>query len=58
MSLCDNFIISNSSFSLCAYYFRNVEQAKIVAPLNWFGPAGPKFDLNDLVPDTENRILL
>jgi hypothetical protein len=58
MSLCDNFIISNSSFSLSAYYFRNVKQARIVAPLKWFGIAGPKYDLNDLVPNTEYRILL
>jgi len=49
MSLCEHFIIANSSFSLGAYYMRENEDARLVFPEDWFGPRGPKFDLKDLV---------
>lgn len=58
MTLCDNFIISNSSLSLLAYYFRNNINAKLIAPNNWFGPNGPKVNQDDLFPDKNNTILL
>lgn len=49
MSCCEHFIIANSSLSLNAYYLRENETARIVAPSDWFGPAGAKFDMNDLI---------
>ena len=54
MSLCDNFIISNSSFSLLAYYFRQIKNAPIVLPNKWFGKKGPKHSLNDIIEITDN----
>lgn len=57
MSLCDYFIIANSSLSLCAYYFRENHKSKIVVPSNWFGPNGPSFDINDLIK-SENYIII
>ena len=50
MSFCDNFIIANSTLSLVAYLLRNNKNAKIVAPNNWFGPAGYKYKIEDIVP--------
>jgi hypothetical protein len=47
MSLCENNIISNSSFSWWASYLNNNESKKIIAPNFWFGEEGPKdtFDI-------------
>lgn len=49
MSLCDHFIIANSSLSLMAYYMREQEDARIIYPTQWFGPAGPEFNINDII---------
>jgi len=49
MSMCTHFIIANSSLSLQAYYMRENKSAQIEYPNNWFGPSGPKFDMNDLI---------
>lgn len=57
MRNCDHFIISNSSFSLLSYYFRENENAIVCMPSKWFGPSGPTFDLDDLVPPSENRVI-
>jgi Glycosyl transferase family 11 len=48
MSLCEHFIIANSSLSLSAYYMRENESARLVIPSDWFGPKGPQFSLDDL----------
>jgi hypothetical protein len=57
MRSCDHFIISNSSFSLTAYYLRNsIKDSTIVSPRNWFGPNGPHYNIYDLVP--EHAILI
>jgi hypothetical protein len=50
MTLCDNFIIANSTLSLIAYLLRNNKNAKVVGPKNWFGPAGYKYKIEDIVP--------
>jgi len=49
MALCNNFIIANSSLSLMAYYMRQNEDARIIYPKNWFGPGGPRFNIEDIV---------
>jgi hypothetical protein len=57
MTMCDNYIIPNSSFSLLAYYLRNNRNAKIIAPKIWFGNRGPRYNMDDIVPN-ENRIII
>lgn len=56
MTLCDNFIIANSTLSLCAYLCRENNNALLIGPKEWFGPDGPKYNINDILPD--NCILL
>jgi len=56
MSFCENFIIANSTLSLVAYLLRSNENAKLVAPKIWFGPAGYKYKIEDIIP--ENGILI
>jgi hypothetical protein len=59
MTLCDHFIIANSSYSLLAYYFRenqNQNQNAFVAiPQRWFGPRGPRYNLDHLIPASPFR---
>jgi hypothetical protein len=50
MSFCDNFIIANSTLSLVSYLLRRNKDAKLVGPKNWFGPAGYKFKIEDIIP--------
>ena len=48
MSLCDNFIIANSSLSLCAYLLRKNQTAKLVAPRKWFNHL--PYKIEDFIP--------
>jgi hypothetical protein len=50
MSLCDYFIVANSSLSLCAYFLRDIKDSIIFGPRNWFGPDAPKYKIDDILP--------
>lgn len=42
MSLCDNHIIANSSFSWWGAWLNDSLDKKVIAPSNWFGSKGPQ----------------
>ena len=50
MSMCQNNIIANSSFSWWAAWLNNNKDKKIIAPKKWFGPA-LSHDISDLIPN-------
>jgi len=49
MSLCDHFVIANSTLSLMAYYMRENKEGTITAPTPWFDPGGPPVNMSDLI---------
>lgn len=50
MSLCDYFIIANSTLSLCAYFLRDKNESILIGPKNWFGSDALKHKLEDILP--------
>ena len=51
MSLCNQFIIANSSLSLCSYFLREHNDSILIGPKIWFGPDGPKYKIEDILPE-------
>ena len=55
MSVCENNIIANSTFSWFGAYFNQNENKKVCYPSLWFGPDMKK-DLRDLFPESWIKI--
>lgn len=58
MSLCDDFIIANSSYSWWGAWLSTNQNKKVIAPVQWFGKTGytKDHDTKDLIPDGWTRI--
>lgn len=58
MSLCNDFIIANSSFSWWGAWLSSNKDKKVIAPLQWFGTIGytKDHDTKDVTPDGWTRI--
>ena len=53
MSMCDDFIVANSSYSWWGAWLSSNKNKKVIAPAQWFGKTGYTKDHNtkDLIPD-------
>jgi hypothetical protein len=59
MSLCDDFIIANSTFSWWGAWLSTKKNKKVIAPVQWFGTGYTKdHDTKDLIPDDWTRIIV
>ena len=58
MSLCNDFIIANSSFSWWGAWLSQNKNKKVIAPVQWFGKTGytKDHDTKDLIPNDWIRI--
>jgi len=56
MSLCDNFIIANSSFSWWGAWLSTNSNKKVIAPKVWFKDKIKNKQTNDLIPNSWARI--
>jgi hypothetical protein len=58
MSLCNDFIIANSSFSWWGAWLSKNKNKLVISPLQWFGKTGytKDHDTKDLIPDDWIRI--
>lgn len=55
MSLCDNNIITNSTFSWWGAWLNQNSNKKVIAPDKWFGPS-INHNTKDLIPELWNKI--
>ena len=58
MSLCENNIIANSTFSWWGAYFNKNPGRRVCYPSIWFGPRLAGHNTTDLFPPTWNKIML
>jgi len=56
MSMCEDFIIANSTFSWWGAWLSTNKNKKVIAPLKWFGEALQHHSIKDQIPDTWKRI--
>jgi hypothetical protein len=58
MTLCDDFIIANSSYSWWGAWLSKNPNKKVIAPIQWFGATGytKDHDTKDLIPNDWTRI--
>ena len=58
MSLCNDFIIANSTYSWWGAWLSPHPNKKVIAPVQWFGKTGytKDHDTKDLIPETWTRI--
>jgi len=50
MSLCDHFILANSTLSLSAYFLRSTKDSLLLGPSKWFGTNAPIWKIEDILP--------
>ena len=55
MSLCDNNIIANSSFSWWGAWLNNNKDKKVIGPKNWFGQQA-NLNTSDIIPESWVKI--
>jgi hypothetical protein len=55
MSLCDNNIISNSSFSWWGAWLNNNKNKTVIGPKKWFG-SSIQHNTNDIIPESWIKI--
>ena len=58
MSLCNDFIIANSTFSWWGAWLSSNQNKKVISPNQWFGKIGytKNHDTKDLIPNEWTRI--
>jgi len=56
LSMCNDFIIANSTFSWWGAWLSANENKKVIAPVKWFGPALQHHNLKDQIPPTWKRL--
>ena len=52
MSMIQNNIIANSSFSWWGAWLSEIEDKKVLTPPVWFGPKNTHLTMKDLIPET------